>query len=108
MNMTLVLNKGWIVNYMLRLKKLLEGELNCVFFFNSLVFDPFQSSKSLVFRILPSNHNFISLLHWKKFLIESLITFCFFNFHALDSYQSSRFVVFRILPPNLNFISFLH
>ncbi len=92
------------------IRELLEREFDCIFSFQfswpSL--DPFQSSKSFMFEIIPSNPNFTSLLHWKNFLMESLITFCFFSSHAFDPLWTFNFLAFQILPPNPNFTSLLH
>lgn len=71
------------------------------YLFNSPICDLFQSSRSFMFKILPSNPNFISLLHWKNFLMESLIMFCLFSYCALDPFEPPTFWHFEFFPQTL-------
>jgi hypothetical protein len=97
MNMELVLNKGWMVNYTLRLKKLLEGELDHTLFSQ---FSYFWSPLKLQILGVPDlfPETLTSLSGSKNLLMESSITLCFLNSPTLDPLWSSKSLVSYIFP----------
>jgi hypothetical protein len=91
----------WSPTIRMALESFMNESSIAFYLFSSSIRDLFQSSRSFMFKILPSNPNFTSLLHWKNFLMESLITFYLFSYRALDPFEPPTFWHFKFFPQTL-------